>query len=636
MTDQVSKNTSDQAAKNADNQSSTDGAYKILSEQSKENLLSSESQKMQIAAATNAMVGPILPDVTISGAENESPLIKPDPKYMSDEDGSFGHFVGDALNVAGIIKDGAWKELTEHPVELAITAAEGAAIGAVALFLAPEALAIATGAAVGYGIGQLINHMGGWMHDADVVTSPEDYTDKEMADAHQDLEGVGAGGAHLLAGTLGGLAAKPLVMAGEGLVSALTSEASASARVAVESATGATAESAAVTFGDGSAEAIAKSQDLFRSAKDNGSLESLFMRRSQFTLEKAGPEGISFKNPVGGMQTASEGEWVLTEMSPSGSTSGLKSILNDSEVLQNFKATPEQLATSNEFTGLHLDAISRTPSQMVQLEDGSWLVNSDYNVATGEPGTGFYRISEQRYNELFKPVSDYSSYIPDPNKPLLWVKDSTAAADDITAASVDATTTEVAVEGGTTVSTDAITAGDTAVGGSAEAIARNQDIFRAAQDNGSVEVVTKRPAPLTIEKVGPEGVPSTNPLDPEGTIVPQGNWLLRTLSPDGSISVRGATMDEDWVLKSFDVTPQQLAANDKFAISYTPEKIPMHMVELPNGRWLVNSDFNAATGEPGNSFYTISGKQYDTWYNPQTAPATPFVHDPSLPVISGD
>ncbi len=616
MSDQVSRKSSDQSSNNENQAGTTDSATKILSEQYKVNQLTGETQKLQVAAATDAMVGPILPNVTITGGDTTSPLIKPDPKYMSDEDGSFGHFVGDALNVANIVREGAWKEATEHPVDLLITGAEGVAIGAAALLLAPEVVTAAAVAGIGYGAWQLVSHMGGWMHDADVVTSPEDYTDKEVANAHQDLEGVGAGGAHLLAGTLGGLAAKPLVVAGEGLIGALTSEAG----VAVDSATGATVESAAATLGDGSAESIAKSQDIFRAAKDSGTLENLAGRPPQYTLEKAGPGGISFKTVLG-ERAAPEGEWVLTEMSPDGITPGTKYVLNDDDIMQSFKTSPEQLATSNEFIGLQQKNFA--PQHMVELPDGKWLVNSDYNAATGEPGQYFHTISKAIYDETYKPISDYSSYIPDPNKPVLWVAESTANSAE--GAAVDATT----------ASATEIAAGEGAVEASAEAIARDQAIFRAAQNDNAVESVTKYPAQYSLEKVGPGGVPSTNPIEPEGTMVPEGDWLLKKYSPDGTKVVSTTEMPNDFVMEAYGVTPEQLAENGKFVISHNPKSVPTQMVKLPDGNWLVNSDYNVATGEPGNGFYKISNDVYDTWYNPLTEHA-PFVPDPSVPVLSGD
>lgn len=109
-------------------------------------------------------------------------------------------------NVGSEIAKGAWNELTEHPLHLVESAAVGFAVGTAAALVAPEVaigIGLAGAAYAGY---ELAAHIPGWVHDAKVEDDPGQYSQKELARAAQDLQGLGAGALDVTAGVAGGIA----------------------------------------------------------------------------------------------------------------------------------------------------------------------------------------------------------------------------------------------------------------------------------------------------------------------------------------------------------------------------------------------------------------------------------------------
>ncbi len=127
-----------------------------------------------------------------------------------------------AMAVAKDLGTGALNQITENPGQVAESGAIGLAVGAVAstvaegavvaaaavgvTLTAPEVLLGAAAVGVGYGAYQLYEHASSWFNDAKVVANQNDYSPDQVAQAHTELQGVGAGGVNLAAGTVGGIA----------------------------------------------------------------------------------------------------------------------------------------------------------------------------------------------------------------------------------------------------------------------------------------------------------------------------------------------------------------------------------------------------------------------------------------------
>ncbi|MFX5991225.1 hypothetical protein ABTF02_18640, partial [Acinetobacter baumannii] len=76
----------------------------------------------------------------------------------------------------------------------------GVGVGVAAAFVAPE-IAVAAGVAgLGYAGYQVASQSGGWVHDAEVLATPEGYSKEEVAKAKEDAHSFGAGAVDVAAG----------------------------------------------------------------------------------------------------------------------------------------------------------------------------------------------------------------------------------------------------------------------------------------------------------------------------------------------------------------------------------------------------------------------------------------------------
>jgi len=117
-------------------------------------------------------------------------------------DKSTGGFWSGAWDIAKDLGEGAYKEVTEHPLQVAETAVVGAAIGAAAVTFAPVAVVAGAAGAIGAGY-MLVKNGANWVHDAKVVGDSSDYSQSEVNQAHAGLQGLGGTGALMAAGMVG-------------------------------------------------------------------------------------------------------------------------------------------------------------------------------------------------------------------------------------------------------------------------------------------------------------------------------------------------------------------------------------------------------------------------------------------------
>ncbi|MBS1955126.1 MAG: hypothetical protein JST89_13140 [Cyanobacteria bacterium SZAS-4] len=201
----------------------TDGSQRILAEQ-RGTTHSGADQRTTTAADSARMVqSNVLPDTQIVGHDTPA----------APQESGFMHWVHGAEAVATDLARGAVDEIVHHPGQVIGSALTGLAVGTVAVLAAPEIAIAAAVAGAGYGAYQLATHVGGWVHSADVVSNTQDHTAAEVAAAHRDLQGVGAGGVLIGAGVIGSLGAAPLA-------GAITEAASAGAASTASAAEGGT------------------------------------------------------------------------------------------------------------------------------------------------------------------------------------------------------------------------------------------------------------------------------------------------------------------------------------------------------------------------------------------------------------
>ncbi len=206
-------------------QNNNDSASRILLEQRDITNLGGADQRANNAADSAALVTlATLPDLKIDGHDSGS--------TPETHESGFDHFMHNAETIASDLGTGAWNEIKDHPdhvVEAAVVGlAAGLAITAVAAVTAPIVGTVALVAGATIGAIELGTHIGGWIHDADVVTNTGNFSASEVAQAHSDLQNVGGGATLVAAGALGGLAAGPIASTAGDVISS-TSAASASA-----------------------------------------------------------------------------------------------------------------------------------------------------------------------------------------------------------------------------------------------------------------------------------------------------------------------------------------------------------------------------------------------------------------------
>ena len=200
-----------------------DAAHRILHEQH-DTMTSGASMRAATAADSAALVNSsALPDLQIDGHDSHS----------APQESGFMHFIHGAQAVVSDLATGAVNEVIHHPGQVIEAAATGLAIGTVAVLAAPEVVAAAAVAGVAVGAYELATHVGGWIHDADVVSNTQDHTAAEVAAAHQGLQDVGGGAVLIGAGVAGSFGAAPLV----GAISDVAGFSAANAASSAESGT---------------------------------------------------------------------------------------------------------------------------------------------------------------------------------------------------------------------------------------------------------------------------------------------------------------------------------------------------------------------------------------------------------------
>jgi hypothetical protein len=158
----------------------------------------------------------------LSAAANEQPGTKPDTRPATSEslvkagtlpslsiDGAGANDTHSPSGAMAVVKDlgeGAWNQITEHPGQVAESAAIGAVIGVGVALASPEIAVGAAVAGIGYGAYQLYEHAGSWFGAAKVVADQKDYSSEQVAKANSDLKNVGAGSVNVAAGLIGGVA----------------------------------------------------------------------------------------------------------------------------------------------------------------------------------------------------------------------------------------------------------------------------------------------------------------------------------------------------------------------------------------------------------------------------------------------
>jgi hypothetical protein len=161
-----------------------------------------------------------LPHISlVDGGDQDSYLSN---SFQSDFDSAKSVF-HEAAPVGKDIATGAYDEVKDNPGKVAGELAKGIAYGAVgvaAIAGLPELAVAGAVAGVAVGANALYDHAGGVMHDAGVVAHADQYSQKEVADAHIGLQSVGASGIDGAADAVGALV-------GGGLVAPLVGEAGA-------------------------------------------------------------------------------------------------------------------------------------------------------------------------------------------------------------------------------------------------------------------------------------------------------------------------------------------------------------------------------------------------------------------------
>jgi hypothetical protein len=144
------------------------------------------------------------PSLTLSSEKGTA--VSPATQTGSDS----GQKYAGALNVLQDLRIGVENEVVDHTTEVILSAGMGVACGALAGLMAPEA--VATAGVIGLLCGgyEVAKNAPNWIHDAEVVASPNDYTAAQQAQADRGVESVGAGVALVAAGGVGSSVGGPL------------------------------------------------------------------------------------------------------------------------------------------------------------------------------------------------------------------------------------------------------------------------------------------------------------------------------------------------------------------------------------------------------------------------------------------
>ncbi len=408
-------------------QNNNDSASRILFQQQDITNSGGADQRANSAADSAALVTlSTLPDLKISGHDSDS-----NGTSDSHESG-FDHFMHNAETIASDLGTGAWNEIKDHPDHVieaaAVGLAAGLAITAVAAVTAPIVGigALAVGAIIGSV--ELATHIGGWIHDADVVTNTGTFSAAEVTQAHTDLQNVGGGATLVAAGALGGMAAGPVASAAGDVISSMSAASASADDASVSSILGnavrsgqyqvtdvngvsvltpsasaisadapatvaavdapatvaATDAPATVAATDAAPESaitpqpitledsIAHNQDLFRAAQADDAVVPSVKQLYQVHFEQAGPEGRlvpTLENPAG--VQAPEGQWIATRLNADGTPNIENGMVNqwtpaEKDILKAYLVTPEQLAENSDLTAF--TNTGAAPVHMVQLK----------------------------------------------------------------------------------------------------------------------------------------------------------------------------------------------------------------------------------------------------------------------------
>jgi hypothetical protein len=225
--------------------------------------LSQEASDAQRAKSTSNATGSANHESSTPAPKENLPnltIVHPPAPAKTDWFSNVEHSAEGALQVAGDIGKGALNEVIHHPVELLKDAAVGLAIGAVAVAVAPEGVAVGTVAAVvggvaalGMGAYEIVQHGGIQNTAKDLVNGAKnlghsvavEYDRNKFSSAdHQKsksvLEGVGAFGSEVAAGTAGFFAGGALAgVAKAGIIASLAKAAESGETIVPPSEVGA-------------------------------------------------------------------------------------------------------------------------------------------------------------------------------------------------------------------------------------------------------------------------------------------------------------------------------------------------------------------------------------------------------------
>lgn len=152
---------------------------------------------VQAAASAAEVQAGTLPHLTIEQGGQIKAAAAPKPEH---------HWYTGAMAVVEDIGEGAYKEVTQHPLRVAESFAIGAGTAAVASLVATPVAIGLTAAAATYGAYELYKHVPGWVQAAKELNHPENYNDALVAEAHHTWENFGGGATDLAAGIAGGVA----------------------------------------------------------------------------------------------------------------------------------------------------------------------------------------------------------------------------------------------------------------------------------------------------------------------------------------------------------------------------------------------------------------------------------------------
>lgn len=168
-----------------------------------------------------------------------------------------------------------------------------------------------------------------------------------------------------------------------------------------------------------------------------------------------------------------------------------------------------------------------------------------------------------------------------------------------------------------------------------QSIAQNQALFRAAATDDGDGVITAVKQSYNVQfrrLTSPELVPTLE--NPAGQAAEPGQWVATRLNPDGTPNIENGMVNqwpvtEKAMLKTYQITHDQLPGADNLTAATRTDAPPVHMVKLTSdikfktswgdltgkaGDYLSNYDFSIATGQPGNDFAIVTASSYAQTY----------------------